>query len=335
MRFLSPPSFRVLWVQAGSCGGCSLSALAAEPAGLNETLARAGIELLWHPTLADVGGPAALSLLERCRTGDLAFDTLCVEGAILGGGDGHFHGLAGSRRPLITWIVELAQRARYVVAVGSCAAFGGIPAHASVPTGATGLQFLGEREGALLGRDWRSSGGLPVVNVTGCAPHPGWLTETLMGLAEGILQESDLDRFGRPRFWADHLVHHGCVRNEFYEFKASATKPSHLGCLLENLGCKGTQAAGDCNLRGWNGGWSCPNAGYACINCTAPGFEDPIGSFLETTKVAGIPVGLPVDMPKAWYVALSVLAKSATPDRVRKNACEDHVVVSPSGSDGE
>jgi ferredoxin hydrogenase small subunit len=143
------------------------------------------------------------------------------------------------------------------------------------------------------------------------------------------MRADDLDSFGRPRFWANHLAHHGCARNEYYEFKASALAHSQLGCLMENLGCKGTQAPGDCNLRQWNGGWSCPNAGYACINCTSPGFEEPSGAFLETPKIAGIPIGLPVDMPKAWFVALSALSKSATPERVRKNAREDHVVVPP------
>ncbi|MDR3435174.1 HupU protein [Telmatospirillum sp.] len=321
----------VLWLQAGSCGGCTMSALGAETLGLSETLERADIELLWHPSLAEEGGPEVLRLLEQCRSGERAFDVLCVEGALLTGsnGNGRFQILAGGLRPVSCWVRDLAQRARYVVAVGSCAAFGAIPASPAVPTEAKGLQYTGEEPGGLLGAGWLSGSGLPVINVSGCAPHPGWVVETLMGLGQGILQTADLDSFGRPRFWADHLVHHGCARNEFYEFKASAAAPSQLGCLLENLGCKGTQAPGDCNLRLWNGGWSCPNAGYACINCTSPAFEDPIGAFLETPKVAGVPLGLPVDMPKAWYVALSVLSKSATPDRVRKNACEDHVVVPP------
>lgn len=327
----SAPSFTVLWLQAGSCGGCTVSALGAEPGGLVEVLTKGGIRLLWHPALCEDAGPALLDLLERCRTGQQPFDALCIEGAILLGpnGSGKCQILPGSGRPMAWWIGELAARARYVVAVGSCAAFGAIPASNAVPTEASGLQFCGEEQGGLLKEGWLSEGGLPVINIAGCAPHPGWLVETLMALALGKIGEGDLDAFGRPRFWANHLVHHGCARNEYYEFKASAAAPSHLGCLMENLGCKGTQTPGDCNLRMWNGGRSCPNSGYACINCTSPGFEQPLGAFLETPKVAGIPVGLPVDMPKAWFVALSALSKSATPERVRRNAREDHVVVPP------
>jgi ferredoxin hydrogenase small subunit len=45
--------------------------------------------------------------------------------------------------------------------------------------------------------------------------------------------------------------------------------------------------------------------------------------------VAGIPIGLPTDMPKAWFVALASLSKSATPKRVKQNAVSDHLVVTP------
>jgi ferredoxin hydrogenase small subunit len=34
-------------------------------------------------------------------------------------------------------------------------------------------------------------------------------------------------------------------------------------------------------------------------------------------------------MPKAWFVALAALSKSATPKRVRENAVADHQVVVP------
>ena len=34
-------------------------------------------------------------------------------------------------------------------------------------------------------------------------------------------------------------------------------------------------------------------------------------------------------MPKAWFVALASLSKSATPKRVKHNATADHLVVKP------
>jgi ferredoxin hydrogenase small subunit len=35
-------------------------------------------------------------------------------------------------------------------------------------------------------------------------------------------------------------------------------------------------------------------------------------------------------MPKAWFIALAALSKSATPTRVRENAHSDHLLRAPS-----
>jgi ferredoxin hydrogenase small subunit len=237
--------------------------------------------------------------------------------------------LAGTGLAMIDWVRRLAAVAGHVVAVGSCAAWGGITAGGSNPTDACGLQFDDDQPGGLLGASFRAGAGLPVINIAGCPTHPNWVTDTLMALAAGSFTQADLDPLNRPRFYADQLVHHGCTRNEFYEYKASAEKPSDLGCMMEHMGCKGTQVHADCNTRLWNGEGSCTRGGYACIACTEPGFQEPGHPFQQTPKIAGIPIGLPTDMPKAWFVALASLSKSATPKRVRANATADHLVIQP------
>lgn len=316
----------LIWLQAGGCGGCTISLLAAEPAGPLTALGRFGIDIRWHPSLSEACGPEAVALLEA------GCDILVVEGAVLRGpaNSGRFQMLAGTGRSMADWVADLAGQARWVVAAGSCAAFGGFSATANARTDACGLQFEGCTPGGLLGRGFLSAAGLPAINVPGCAPHPDWLVETFQALALGDLGPEDLDDFGRPRAFFRHLAHHGCPRNEYYEFKASAAGPTDLGCLMENRGCRGTQALGDCNIRPWNGLGSCIRGGFTCIGCTNPGFEEPGSPFGVTSKVAGIPVGLPVDMPKAWFVALAALSKSATPERLKVNAHSDHVAVPPS-----
>lgn len=325
------PTLTTLWLQSGGCGGCSMSLLCADSTDFPAMLRDAGIELLWHPALSLASGGEVTALLADCRSGRRRLDALCVEGSLLRGpnGSGRFHVLAGTGTPMIEVVRELAAIARHVVAVGSCAAWGGITAAGSNPSEACGLQYDGDVKGGLLGADFVAGGGLPVVNVAGCPTHPGWVVETLAALAAEQLDAGALDAFARPRSFADQLVHHGCARNEFYEFKASAEKASDLGCLMEHMGCKGTQAHADCNQRLWNGEGSCTRGGYACISCTEPGFEEPGHPFHATPKIAGIPIGLPTDMPKAWFVALASLSKSATPRRVRSNATADHVVVPP------
>ncbi|GAB1479521.1 hydrogenase small subunit [Paracoccaceae bacterium] len=319
----------MLWLQASGCGGCTMSLLCAENPGLPDLLADAGIRLLWHPALSVETGAEARALLERIERGEEPLDILCVEGAIARGprGTGRYQMLSGTGRSLMDWVASLAPRAAHAVAVGSCAAYGGVTAAGGNPSDAVGLQYEGAHPGGLLPASWRATAGGPVINIAGCPTHPGWVTETLMMLAAG--EAVALDGYQRPRFYADHLVHHGCPKNEFYEYKASARELSQLGCMMENLGCIGTQAVGDCNTRPWNGEGSCTKGGYPCINCTAPEFEDPRHAFTETPKIAGIPVGLPTDMPKAWFMALASLSKAATPERLGVNAVSDHIVVPP------
>jgi len=321
----------VVWLQSGGCGGCTISLLNSDSRDLFGSLEAAGLRLLWHPALSQESGAEALEVLERCASGAERLDILCVEGSMLRGprGTGRFHMLAGTGLPMIEWVRRLAARARHTVAIGSCASFGGITAAGANPAEACGLQYEGELAGGLLGARYRSDSGLPAVNVAGCPTHPGWVTDTLMAIAMGGFGPADLDEYQRPRLYTSHLVHHGCNRNEYYEFKASAEKPSDLGCLMENMGCMGTQAHADCNIRLWNGSGSCVRGGFACVRCTEPEFEEPGHPFSRTPKVAGIPLALPTDMPKAWFIALSALSKSATPKRVRDNAVADHQVVVP------
>ena len=324
-------TLNVLWLQSGGCGGCSMSLLCADTVDFSELLRGNGVDMMWHPALSLHGEHQLLDLLDGCLNASIRLDALCIEGAMLRGPhrSGRFHVLSGTGLPMTDWVRKLAAVATHVLAVGSCAAWGGITACGSNPTDACGLQYEDEHRGGLLGAGFRAVGGLPVINIAGCPTHPGWVVDTLMALAADDLALDDLDPLGRPRFYADQLVHHGCTRNEYYEYKASAAKPSDLGCTMENMGCKGTQAHADCNTRLWNGYGSCTRAGYACISCTEPGFQTPGHPFHLTPKLAGIPIGLPTDMPKAWFVALASLSKSATPRRVKTNSQSDHVALPP------
>jgi len=308
-----------------------MSVLNAESPDWFTTLTLNHIELLWHPSFSEASTDEFTALLANIEAGKITLDALCLEGSLMRGpnGTGRFHRLSGTKRAMIDVVASLAQKARYTLAVGSCAAFGGITMAGSNPGGACGLQYEGKQAGGLLGDGWLSAGELPVINIAGCPTHPNWVIETLVQLARGELNREHLGSIHRPRAYTDHLVHHGCPRNEYYEYKASAEKPADQGCMMEHMGCLGTQARADCNTRLWNGEGSCLRGGYACVNCTAPEFEETGHPFTETPKIAGIPIGLPTDMPKAWFVALASLAKAATPKRLKVNAVSDHIRVSP------
>jgi len=324
----------LLWLQSGGCGGCSMSLLCAEGPDLLSMFEGAGINLLWHPSLSESCDDDFHQLCDDILSGKLSLDILCLEGSVIRGpnGSGAFHRLSGSDKTMLQLIQELANQALHVVAIGSCAAYGGITSAGDNPTDSCGLQYEGKLKRGVLGDNFQSQSKLPVINIAGCPTHPNWVTETLIQLAFNELSTQHLDELGRPRSYADHLVHHACPRNEYYEFKASAVNPSELGCMMEHMGCLGTQAHADCNTRLWNGEGSCLRGGYACINCTSPDFERPSHPFMETPKIAGIPMGLPTDMPKAWFVALASLSKAATPPRLRTNSRSDHICIPPGKS---
>ena len=120
----------VLWLQSGGCGGCSMSLLCAESPGLVDSLEGAGIEFLWHPSLSSESANDARRILEQCASGETPLDALCIEGAMLRGpgGSGRFHVLAGTGIAMIEWVKQLASVAKHTLAIGTCAAYGGVSA---------------------------------------------------------------------------------------------------------------------------------------------------------------------------------------------------------------
>ena len=76
-----------------------------------------------------------------------------------------------------------------MVAIGTCATYGGIPAMKNNPTGAMGLPDY-------LGWNWKSKAGLPIVCIPGCPAQPDNMTETLLYLVlqlGGLAPTIDLD----------------------------------------------------------------------------------------------------------------------------------------------
>ncbi|MEC9103383.1 MAG: HupU protein, partial [Pseudomonadota bacterium] len=177
----------ILWLQSGGCGGCTMSLLCAEDPNVLDLLDGAGLEFLWHPSLSEATGAEVRRILDAVAAGEQRLDILCVEGSILRGpnGTGRYHMLAGTGRSMMEWVRDLAPKAQHVIAVGTCAAYGGMTSAGENLTDAVGLQYDGGHAGGLFPATWRSQSGLPVINVAGCPTHPDWVTETLLLLKAG------------------------------------------------------------------------------------------------------------------------------------------------------
>ena len=95
-----------------------------------------GVRLLWHPSLSlDPLAPIVHQILD----GVLSLTLLCVEGSIAMGPDGTGLFDTFDGKPKRDLVYELCAVADYVLALGTCASYSGIPAAPPNPTAAVGL----------------------------------------------------------------------------------------------------------------------------------------------------------------------------------------------------
>jgi len=305
------------WLQCGGCGGDTMSFLGAESPDVPELLGRLGIEPLFHPSLSNTTPGEQQRQLDALCCGDLALDVLVVEGAVIRGPSGTGMYDTKGHRPKKDIVAALARRAGFVVAAGTCASFGGFGAEAGIE--ATGLQFRRRERGGFLGAEFRSKSGLPVINLAGCPCHPEVLGGALTALATGT--ELALDPYNRPQAWYGMMVHQGCTRNEYHEYRVEEDGFGEKGCLFFHMGCHGPLVNGPCNKLLWNRRSSKTRAGVPCFGCTAPDFP-PDYPFFDTRNIEGIPIDLPNGVGRAHYMAYKGMAAAAAPERLRKRRTE-------------
>lgn len=289
-----------------------MSLLSAETPDLLEALGLVGIDVLYHPSLSSTTRAEHEALLRDIEAGTRPLDILCVEGAVLRGPGGTGAYDAGTCRSRKDRVATLARRARFVVAVGTCAAYGGIPAEGGVE--ATGLQFHKAARGGFLGADFVSGAGRPVVNLPGCPAHPSVIVGTLAALVGG--EPLPLDPSGAPEEWYGVLVHQGCVRNEYHEYRVEETEFGQSGCLFFHLGCRAPMTHGPCNKLRWNRRSSKTAVGVPCFGCTSPDFPRPYPLF-RSRDIAGVPIDLPEGVDRAHYLAYKSMAAAAAPQRLK------------------
>lgn len=286
----------VIWLSFQECTGCTESITRSHQPSL-ETLIFDLISLDYHHTLQAASAVAAEQAREQAMKDNFGKYLLIVDGSIPMGNPGYSTIAGISNHDML---VETAKGAAAIVAVGTCATYGGIPQANPNPTGAVPVSAIVHDK--------------PIVNVPGCPPIPVVMTGVLAHFLT-FSRLPELDALGRPKSFYGETIHDRCYRRPFYDQGKFAQsfddEAARQGWCLFKLGCKGPVTYNACATTKWNDGTSFPiQSGHGCIGCSEPNFWDagplykalsmPVsatGATLGGAAIAGAAAGVAI----TWY----------------------------------
>ncbi len=284
----------VIWLSYQECTGCTETLLRTSHPALDELILDL-ISLDYHEALmAPSGHLAEEARMQAMERHDGEF-VLVAEGAIPTKDGGIYCQIGG--RTAVDTLKEAAERAGAIIAIGSCASWGGIPSSPPNPTGATGAPQILE--------------GKTVVSIPGCPPNPyNFLGTVLQYATFGTLPE--LDELGRPKFSYGRTIHEHCPRRAHFDagrFVQKYGDEGHRqGWCLYKMGCKGPQTHAPCSTNHFNevvGAWPI-GAGHPCFGCTEEKLAFKVGLH-ETVQIdrptppdTYAPIAAPQGEASAW-----------------------------------
>ena len=256
----------VVWLHFQECTGCTESLLRTSHPGIAEVILDL-VSLDYHETLfAGAGHQAEDALRDTIKKNEGKY--ICVvEGAIPTKENGIYCQVGG--RTAVDILNEVGGKAGAVIAIGSCASWGGIPSADPNPTGATGAPMILK--------------GKTVVTIPGCPPNPyNFLGVALQYATLGTLPK--LDDLGRPLFAYGRTIHEHCPRRAHFDAGRFANQfgdeGHRLGYCLYKLGCKGPMTHANCSTQSFGEVVDCwpIGIGHPCVGCTeqAVGFRIPM-----------------------------------------------------------
>jgi len=256
----------VIWLHFQECTGCTESLLRTSHPDLASLILDL-VSLDYCETLMAASGYQVEDALHQAMEEHAGSYICVVEGAIPTKDDGVYCQIAG--RTAIDILQEVGSKAGAVIAIGSCASWGGVPSADPNPTGSVGAHEILE--------------GIPVVNLPGCPSNPyNFLGVALQYATMGTLPA--LDDEGRPLFAYGRTIHEHCPRRAHFDagrFVRQFGDEGHkLGYCLFAMGCKGPETYANCSTLHYN---EIPDLwpigiGAPCFGCTmkSVGFNKPL-----------------------------------------------------------
>lgn len=253
----------LIWLEAAGCSGNIISLLNTHNPDMVYFL-KEMVNLRYNNSLmASQGEVAFKEFLDTLNTNFI----LVVEGAVSTEANGLYSVIARYQGKLITGMeaIQMAgEKAKYVIAVGTCATFGGISAASPNPSASISVGEFLKRE---------------VINVPGCPVHPDWIIGTLAHLlAFGVPK---LDDRNRPILFYGITIHDQCTRRSFFDKGIFAEKLGDKECMFK-IGCRGPVTRTDCPIRRWNDTDNWPvGDNTPCIGCAQEKFPDGMEPFIR------------------------------------------------------
>ena len=252
-KVIRPP---VIWLHFQDCTGCTETLLRPSHPDLGDLILNV-ISLEYHETLMAGSGKQAERALSEAVERYSGKYVCVIEGSIPTRDRGIYMKLAG--RPAMNVLADVGGKAAAIIAIGSCASWGGIPSADPDPTRAVGVADLMPSR--------------TIVNLPGCPPNPYTLLGVVLQFAEsGTLPELDDQR--RPKFAYDRDIHEHCPRRAHFDaghfVKQFGDQGHREGWCLYEMGCKGPDTHAGCSTRHFN---EIPDVwpigiGAPCIGCT-------------------------------------------------------------------
>ncbi len=275
----------VIWLHFQECTGCSESLLRSSHPTL-ATLILDMISLDYHETLMAGSGHQAEKSLHDSMTANKGKYILVVEGAIPTKDNGIYCKVGG--KTALESLRKAAEGAAAIIAIGTCASYGGIQSVGPNPTGAVGVRDIIKDK--------------PIINLPGCPPNPyNFLSTVLHYVIFNKLPA--LDQLGRPLFAYGRKIHEHCERRAHFDagrFAKAYGDPTHAeGYCLYKLGCKGPATYANCSVVRFNDGVAWPvGIGHPCIGCTEPDllFKTAIADKVQIHEPTPFDSYAPVDL---------------------------------------
>ncbi|HYX53358.1 MAG TPA: hydrogenase small subunit, partial [Candidatus Limnocylindrales bacterium] len=259
------PRPSVIWLHFQECTGCTETLLRTSAPDVGRLILDV-ISLDYHETLMAAAGHQAEKALQSAIAANRGKYVLVVEGSIPLKDNGVYVEI-GERRG-IDILKDTAANAAAIVAIGSCASWGGVQSSGINPTGAVGVDSIIKDK--------------PIINLPGCPPNPYTLLAVVLEYAT-LGKVPALDAQKRPLFAYSRVIHENCPRRAHFDAgrfaQAFGDEGHRQGWCLFKLGCKGPVTHGACSWRHFN---ETPNVwpigiGSPCVGCTEKtvGFEVP------------------------------------------------------------